>query len=192
MKILESKRLILRQLELSDLDALFTLYQDPAMVQYIPDAPTTLAETKREIEWFANGHPKHPELGLWATIHKETRRFLGRCGLLPWEINGRSEVEVAYAIKQSFWGQGLATEAALAIRDYGFHQLGYTRLVSLIDSENLASIRVAEKIGMQFEKEGEDEMGPYLLYVKEKGVRTVQLKGSRMMSMVISSSCQLF
>lgn len=150
---------------MSDLDDLFALYSDPEVTRFIPDAPTTLAETQEELEWFQNGHPEHPELGLWATIHKESGEFIGRCGLLPWMIDGRFEVEVAYALKKAFWGQGLATEAAQAVLGYGFHQLHYTRLVSLIDSDNLASIRVAEKIGMQFEKEGEDEIGPFWLYV---------------------------
>ncbi len=164
MKILESKRLILRHLELSDLEALFALYQDPEMTQYIPDASTTLAETKREIEWFANGHPKHRELGLWATIHKETGQFIGRCGLLPWEIDGNREVEIAFMIDKKFWGQGLGTEIAQALLEYGRNKLGLSRMVCLIEDGNIASIRVAEKIGMAFEKEGRDEIGPFLLY----------------------------
>lgn len=164
MKILETDRLILRHLEPGDLDNLFALYQDPEIRRYIPDAPQTLAEAKEELDWFLYGHPRHPELGLWATIHKQTGQFVGRCGLLPWTIDGRFEVEVAYAIARSHWGQGLGTEAALAIRDYGFGTLGLTRLVCLIEGDNLASIRVAEKIGMAFEREGRDEIGSFLLY----------------------------
>ena len=59
-----------------------------------------------------NGHPRFPELGLWATIHKESGKFIGRCGLLPWTINGQMKLEVAYTIAQEYWGQGLASEAA--------------------------------------------------------------------------------
>lgn len=168
MKILETNRLILRHLEPGDLDNLFALYCDLEMRRYIPDAPQTLAQAKEELDWFLNGHPRHPELGLWATIHKHTGQFVGRCGLLPWTIDGRFEVEVAYAITGSHWGQGLGTEAALAIRDYGFGTLGLTRLVCLIDSDNLASIRVAEKIGMAFEQEGRDEIGLFLLYALDR------------------------
>jgi len=164
MKILETKRLILRHLELGDLDNLFALYRDPEMRQYFPDGTLTYAETKEQIEWFLNGHPRHPELGLWATIEKETDQFIGRCGLLPWTIDGRSEVEVAYMIDKAYWGQGLGTEAAQAILDYGFKRLNLTRLICLIDDENAASIRVAEKIGMVFERAGEDEHGPFHLY----------------------------
>lgn len=168
MQILETKRLRLRHFESGDLDDLFALYCDPEVRRYIPDAPTTSAETREELTWFQNGHPEHPELGLWATIEKGSNRFVGRCGLLPWTIDGRFEVEVAYAIVRTRWGHGLATEAAQAIEAYAFNTLGLTRLVSLIDKENVASIRVAEKIGMVFEKEGRDELGAFLLYAIQK------------------------
>jgi ribosomal-protein-alanine N-acetyltransferase len=164
MKILETKRLILRHLEPADLDDLFTLYSDPEIRQYFPDGTRTLQETQEELEWFLNGHPRHPELGLWATIEKETGRFIGRCGLLPWTLDGRFEVEVAYLIAKTHWRQGFGCEAAQAIRDYGFTTLNLPRLVCLIDSQNTASIRVAQKIGMTFEKESQDEIGPFSLY----------------------------
>lgn len=164
MKILETSRLILRHQSPDDLDSLFALYCDPDVSKYIPDAPRNYEEAREELEWHMNGHPKHPELGLWATIHKETNKFIGRCGLLPWTIDGQNEVEVAYLINKANWGQGLGTEAARAILDYGFEKLNLSRLVCLINKENLASIKVAEKIGMTFEKEGKDEMGSFFLY----------------------------
>jgi ribosomal-protein-alanine N-acetyltransferase len=168
MKILETKRLILRHLGLGDLDNLFALYNDPEMRRYFPEGTLTYKETKAELEWFLNGHPKHPELGLWATINRETNQFVGRCGLLPWMIDGRYEVEVAYMIAKTHWGRGLGTETAQAILNYGFEKLELTRLICLIDHGNLASIKVAEKIGMRFEKEGRDENGPFLLYARNK------------------------
>ena len=167
MIILESERLIFRRLEPGDLESLYALYSDPEVRRYFPEGTLTYDETREELEWFLNGHPRHPELGLWATILKEGNRFIGRCGLLPWMIEGRFEVEVAYLLDKAVWGQGLGTEAARAILEYGFTQLGLTRLICLIDRDNRASIRVAEKIGMRFEKEGVDEHGPYLLYARE-------------------------
>jgi len=168
MKILETQRIILRRQTLSDLDDLFTLYCDSEITRYIPDAPRNIKEAQEELEWHMNGHPKNPELGLWATIHKETGKFIGRCGLLPWTIDGQDEIEVAYMISREYWGQGLGTEAAQAILDYGFEKLNFGRLVCLIDSDNLASIKVAKKIGMAFEKECKDETGPFLLYSRNK------------------------
>jgi RimJ/RimL family protein N-acetyltransferase len=107
---------------------------------------------------------EHSELGLWATIHKPSGRFAGRCGLLPWTIDDRQEVEVAYLLAREFWGQGLATEAAGAIVRYAFDRLALSRLICLIDPANQASIRVAERIDMSFEKQAEDEAGPVLVY----------------------------
>jgi ribosomal-protein-alanine N-acetyltransferase len=170
MIILETERLILRRLLPDDLDALYDLYRDPEMRRFFPpegaspDRTLTYEETKEELEWFLDGHPKRPELGLWATILKEDGQFIGRCGLLPWTIDGQDEVEVAYMIDKAYWGRGLGTEAARGIRDYAFNQLGLSRLICMIYPENKASIKVAENIGMVFEKECVDEHGPFLVY----------------------------
>ena len=168
--ILETKRLTLRHQVLADLDDLWALYCNPKITKYIPDAPRSREEAQEELEWHMHGHPKHPELGLWATIHKESGKFIGRCGLLPWTIDGQYDVEVAYTIAEEYWGQGLGTEAAQAILQYGFEKLNLPRLICLIDAENVASRKVAEKIGMIFEKEAQDEMGPFLLYSINKQV----------------------
>lgn len=168
MQILETRRLILRRLLPEDLDSLYALYCDPDIRRYFPKGVLTYEQTKAELEWFLSGHPDHPELGLWATIHKATNRFIGRCGLLPWTIEQRLEVEVAYLLDKTYWGQGLATEAAQAIRDYGFNQLQLARLICLIEAENQASVKVAQRIGMQFEKEIEDAYGRALLYAIAK------------------------
>nr|MBC8479721.1 GNAT family N-acetyltransferase [FCB group bacterium] len=96
--------------------------------------------------------------------YKENNTFIGRCGLLPWTVEGQYEVEVAFLISKTRQGQGLGTEAAWALMNYGFDKLKLSRLVCLIEKENAASIKVAEKIGMSFEKESRDETGPFLLY----------------------------
>jgi RimJ/RimL family protein N-acetyltransferase len=164
MQILETDRLVVRHLDRGDLESLYALYRDPEIRRYFPEGTLTRDETREELEWFLDGHPEHPELGLWATIHKPSGRFIGRCGLLPWTIDDRPEVEVAYLLAREFWGQGLATEAASAIVRYAFDQLGLSRLICLIDPANQASIGVAERIGMSLEKQAGDEAGPFLVY----------------------------
>ncbi|MEZ4656983.1 MAG: GNAT family N-acetyltransferase [Caldilineaceae bacterium] len=164
MIILETARLLLRHPEMSDLDDYYALYRDPEMRRFFPDGALSYAETQEEVEWYLNGHPDHPELGLWATIHKADKRFIGRCGLLPWTIDGQYEVEIAYMIDKAYWRHGLGSEAALAIRDYGFNTLHLPRLICLIDKANIASISTARKIGMHFEKESRDEMGLLQVY----------------------------
>lgn len=165
--ILETERLLLRRLVMDDLAELFVLYSDPEIRQYFPEGVLNYKDTQEELEWFLNGHPRHPELGLWATIHKETGKFIGRCGLLPWMIDDALEVEVAYLLDKAYWGQGLATEAAQGILQYGFEQLKLSRMICLIDPENIASQRVAEKTGMSLERKVDGIDGdnfPTLIY----------------------------
>jgi RimJ/RimL family protein N-acetyltransferase len=149
--ILETKRLLFRRLMLDDLNALFALYSDPEIRRYFPEGTLTYQETKEELEWFLGRHPDHPELGLWATIDKATNQLIGRCGLLPWTIEGRPEVEVAYLLDKRFWRHGLGTEAAKAILHYGFDHLQLSRLICMIDPSNQASAKVATNIGMTLE-----------------------------------------
>ena len=164
MMVIETPRLVLRHLQLQDLDALFSLYRDPETRQYFPDGTRTLLETREEIEHFLHGHPKFPELGLWATVERSSGAFLGRCGLLPWEIDARHEVELAFLIDKARWGEGLATEAALAIKSHARNALGVQRLICLITPGNSASVRVAEKVGMHYERELRDELGLCHIY----------------------------
>lgn len=168
---LETERLVLRHQRLEDLDALWALYCNPNITRYIPDAPRSRAEAQEELEWHMHGHRRRPELGLWATVHKQTGKFIGRCGLLPWTIEGQLEVEVAYTLAQEYWGQGLATEAARAILHYGFEQLQLSRLICVIDPDNIASQRVAQKMGMTLEKRVEGYEGdnvPFFVYAINK------------------------
>jgi [ribosomal protein S5]-alanine N-acetyltransferase len=162
--ILETQRLLLRRLQPTDLDELFELYRDPEIRQYFPDGTRTYEQTAEELAWFEHGHPRHPELGLWATIHKDSGQFVGRSGLLPWTILGRQEVEVAYMIAKSFWRQGYGSEVARALVDYGFDFLKLDSLIALIDPAHEASLRTARSAGMQFDFETEMDGLPTLVY----------------------------
>lgn len=165
--ILETNRLILRPLTPNDLDALAKLYRDPDIRRFFPEGTLTLTQTQEELAWIIDVYYRKYGFGLWATIHKATGQFIGRCGLIPWTFDGKQEVEVAYLLDKAYWGQGLATEVAQAIRDYGFVQLGLSRLICLIDPDHTASRRVAEKIGMTLEQslDGIDGDGiPTLIY----------------------------
>ena len=131
--ILETERLILRHFIMDDLNSLVAFYRDPEVTKHIPDAPRTTEETKEELGWHMNGDPQNPVLGLWVTIHKESSEFIGRCSLLPWTLGGQIEVEVAFALSKSYWGQGLATEAAQGIVQNAYEVLNLSRLVCLIE-----------------------------------------------------------
>jgi len=147
---IETHRLILRELTLDDLEDLAQIYADPVVMKYYPKS-ISKEETKYQITRMINGYQQRG-WGLWATIHKADNRFIGRCGLIPQIVDKCSEVEIGYMLAKEYWGQGLATEAACAIRDYGF-RLGYDRLISLIAPGNIASQKVAIKTGLCYQKD---------------------------------------
>jgi len=156
---------------MKDLDKLFALYQDPEIRRYFPDGVKSYEDTKEELEWHMNGIPDHDDLGLWATIHKESNSFIGRCGLLPWEIDGKLEIEVAYLLDKNFWHQGLATEAANGILKYAFENLNLSRIICLMDPDNIASQNVAKRIGMKLERKVDGIAGdnfPTFIYAINK------------------------
>lgn len=153
--ILRTDRLELRELTPGDAPSLAAIYADIEVMQYLASGRTrSLVETQAEIEHHRDCYARDG-FGLWATVLRETGALIGRCGLLPWRIEGSPEIEVAYLLGQAHWGHGLGTEAALAIRDWAFEHVDVDRLVSLAYPHTKASARVAEKIGMRFDREVE-------------------------------------
>ena len=163
-KVLETKRLILRCLTMDDLDDLFVLYHSPEVRKYYSEGIPSYDETKQELKWMINHCYIKYGFGMWATIHKETGKFIGRCGLTPMDIEGHEEIEVGYMLVREYWGRGLATEAAQAILNYGFERVGLSRLICVVNPENQASSKVALKIGMTLETDGDVNGEPTLLY----------------------------
>jgi ribosomal-protein-alanine N-acetyltransferase len=154
LTVIETPRLLLRKFQDDDLDELCLLYADSEIRRFFPEGVLSRAQTKEELDWFLDGGwPEHPELGLWAAIHRPTGRFIGRCGLIPWTIDGQQETEVAYLLAKEFWRQGLGAEVTGALVQHAFLHLRIIRLIALINRENIASIRTAEKVGFSFERE---------------------------------------
>ena len=107
--------------------------------------------------------------GLWAVILKENNRLIGRCGLVRQPLEGGEAVEVSYLTECEFWNQGFASEAASATLKLGFEKYNLQRIVAFIHPRNTASARVAEKIGMRFERKVEFRIwGEVDLYAAEK------------------------
>ena len=151
MPVLETQRLLLREFQHEDLDALATILSDRETMRYYPvpfDRAAVADWIQRNRTRYANdGH------GLWAMILKSTRELIGDCGLVRQSVDAVDEIEIGYHMRRDLWNQGYASEAARACRDYGFANHKVDRLISLIRPENLASRRVAEKNGMTIWKE---------------------------------------
>lgn len=154
MIIAETDRLLLREFTLGDLDDMAALFADPEVMRFSLGTKSR-EESERWIKGCLEDYaPERWGFGLWAVVVKERGDFAGFCGLTRFDdIDGRPEVEIGYRLARRFWGRGYATEAALATRDYAFQTLGITRVISIIEAENVASVRVAEKVGMICEKQ---------------------------------------
>ena len=151
MQILETPRLILREFRVDDEDALERVLSDRETMRFYP-APLDRAGVQ---DWIARNRRRCAEQGhgLWAMVVKESGEMIGDCGLTVQNVDAMNEIEIGYHVRRDLWGQGLATEAARACRDFGFARLPVERLISLIRPENLPSRRVAEKNGMTVWKE---------------------------------------
>jgi ribosomal-protein-alanine N-acetyltransferase len=155
MTIIETPRLLLRDLTDADHEALYEMYQDPRMNRFLGGPPPPRDAYWQQVRETWPAYYARHGFGLWATVRREDGRLIGRCGLLSQEVEGERRVEVAYALGTEFWGRGYATEAARACRDHAFRTTGVAHVISLILPENAGSIRVAEKNGMAFWKMAE-------------------------------------
>jgi [ribosomal protein S5]-alanine N-acetyltransferase len=149
--VIETERLVLRELSLTDADDLLEIWGDERAMRLFPK---TL--NREELQgWIERNQKRYDDLGhgIWAVIVKESAQFAGDCGLVIQDVEGALELEVGYHFKPRFWGNGYATEAARGCLDYAFTRLGHRRVISMIRPENLPSRRVAERNGLQIERE---------------------------------------
>jgi [ribosomal protein S5]-alanine N-acetyltransferase len=151
MKIFETARLALREFAPEDATDLAKILSDPETMRFYPE-PYDQEGVQRWIERNRERY-KNDGVGLWAMVLKSTKELIGDCGIILQKVDGELLYEVGYHLRRDFWGHGLATEAAVACRDWAFANLKADRLVSLIRPENLPSRRVAERNGMIILKE---------------------------------------
>jgi RimJ/RimL family protein N-acetyltransferase len=149
--VLVTTRMRLRPFRLEDLDALHVIQSDAEAMRWYPhpfEREESEAWIRRNLERYGrDGH------GQWAAELLEDGRLAGSCGLTVQIVDGVAEVEAGWKFLRALWTRGLATEAGSACRDLAFGAMGRTRLISLVRPENVASCRVAEKLGMTVEKE---------------------------------------
>ena len=166
MTILETERTLLREFTVSDLEVLATMMADEEQMSLYP-RPRTTDETER---WIALNLELYQErgFGFWRMERAEDAHFLGYCGIRPITIETTEEIEMGWHTKKEFWGQGLATEAASACRDLAFDRFNIARLVATIDPTNFPSVKVAEKIEMQYERNAVLDGWSCLVYSVER------------------------
>lgn len=144
--ILETRRLLLREMTQNDLPALRAILQDEeTMYAYNGafDESETQAWLDRQLARYAKDG-----FGLFAVVLRETGEMIGQCGLTMQPWRNAQVLEVGYLFNRAHWHHGYATEAARACMDYAFTRLGAREVCSIIRETNLPSRRVAERNGM--------------------------------------------
>ncbi|MEO8149013.1 MAG: GNAT family N-acetyltransferase [Bacteroidia bacterium] len=149
-KILETDRLFLRQFELNDAQSFFGLNEDTEVIKFTGDSAFNSVETAENFLKSYN-HYEQYGFGRWAVILKHDDAFAGWCGLKY--TPEKDEVDLGFRFFKKYWNNGYATEVATACIDYGFNQLGLTKIVGRVMNENIASIKVLTRVGMKFEKD---------------------------------------
>jgi ribosomal-protein-alanine N-acetyltransferase len=151
LTILETERLLLRQLSTEDAEIILELLNEPSFIRNIGDRGIRTIEGANS--YILNGpvasYAKNG-FGLYLVKLKETNDSIGMCGLIKRDT--LEDVDIGYAFLPKFWSKGYAVEAAQAVKEYARDKIQLNRIVAIVDPQNQGSIRVLEKIGLQFEK----------------------------------------
>jgi RimJ/RimL family protein N-acetyltransferase len=172
--MLETERLLLRPMVPEDVDPLLRIFTDPLVMAAFDAEPFERGQMQRWVQRNLDHQERHG-YGLFSVILRESGELIGDCGLEEMELDGLSApvaaAELGYDFRSDYWNRGLATEAASAVRDYAFGVLTLPCLISLIRQGNLASRRVAERIGMRHERDLDCASVPYWLFTTDAPVR---------------------
>lgn len=149
--MLETRRLTLRRFTMEDFDVLAELMSDAQFMRFSRGVLTreqTAAFLERILDGYREDAPSQ-----FGVIIRTENKLIGYCGFFRQTVDDVEEIEIGYRLDSKYWGRGLATEAARAVRDHAFNDLKLDHVISLIHPDNIASRRVAEKNGMIPEKE---------------------------------------
>lgn len=167
---IETARLIIRTVTMADVEEVASSWR-------LDDGALPLSEAKQKISWMLSNHAKNRPGRLThlclAIIPKDMDEIIGWCGLDHLDQT-KADPALFYLLKASYWGEGVATEAAGALLDYAFTRLGVASIRGGAAPENLASKRVMEKIGMKYI--GLDEESGYAFTITKEEYRTIQGK----------------
>jgi ribosomal-protein-alanine N-acetyltransferase len=161
--ILETPRLLLRQLEISDAEAMFEMDNNPSVHKYLWQNPTQTIEDTLKIIAYVRKQYDDNNIGRFATILKETQEFIGWTGIKY--INDHVEngnthfYDYGYRLNEKFWNKGYATEASIAWLDYGFNQMDINEMNAYTHAQNGTSNHILQKVGFDFVEDYPDKDG---------------------------------
>lgn len=145
-RILETKRCVVREFAMNDLDDLFGLYNKPGMTDYVEPLYAYEEEAEYERAYIKHRY-RYYGYGMWLVFDKESKELIGRAGLEDREYQDGMKLELGYMIAPEYQKKGYATEVCRAIIDYAREELEYTEISCLIDERNTASVRLVERLG---------------------------------------------
>jgi RimJ/RimL family protein N-acetyltransferase len=160
VKILETERTILREVNEDDAEFVLDLLNQPSFIRYIGDRKVRTVEQARDYvkSRFIENYRKHG-YAMWAVVSKETGDAMGICGFIRRE--GLPEADIGFAFLPQFERKGYAYESAAAVMRYGRDNLKLGRVLAITSKDNAASVRLLEKLGFEFERfitmPGDDE-----------------------------------
>jgi RimJ/RimL family protein N-acetyltransferase len=146
--LIETPRLILREFTVDDAYKIWELNSDPEVIKYTGDPPFETVENARD---FLNNYKDYENIGFgrWAVIKKDSNDFLGWCGL---KLNEQILIDLGFRFFRREWNKGYATESAKACLEYGFMELNIKEIIGRVAIKNTASIKVLEKLTMEYWK----------------------------------------
>ena len=150
--IIETKRLILRELKPSDVEGMYALDSNADVHAYLGNTPVKTREESQQTIKFIREQYKENGIARFAVIDKQTNSFMGWCGL-KYESDLRidkSYYDIGYRLRKRYWGGGVATEAAIACLNYGFSHMNLTEISGAAHTQNIASNIILRKIGLTF------------------------------------------
>lgn len=143
--MIESKRLIIKPFYEADAESFFELTKDKGF-NLFPITIYRQESVETALEWIKNNN------GKYAVWEKESHALIGMGGLTPWEWQKEALIDITYRLRESVWGKGYGLELAQALKDYGTNVLGLTNMTATITPDNVGSKKIAEKIGLTFDK----------------------------------------
>lgn len=162
--ILETKRLLLRDINHDDAESIYQYLSDPDVIQFLEGNTDTFDEARGYVSWCIDTFYKRKTDIRWGIELKENNKLIGDCGLGHID-EPRRPTELGYMLSKEYWNKGYMSEALGAILQYGFHRLDLHRVQAWTHPENKASTRLLKKYG--FIKEG---LLREYVYIWHKGV----------------------
>ena len=147
-KLIETERLIIREMLQSDFDALCKILCDEEVMRTAYGSAFSPEEAQN---WLNRHFKRYAEygFGLWAVVLKETNEMIGQCGLTLQGWRDKEMLEIGYLFQKAYWHKGYAAEAAIACKEYAFNVLTASTVYSIVRDTNTASQKVAVRNGMK-------------------------------------------